>query len=85
MSRPQVPADEAAGRQLISMLASNPVAFGNLIAYGELRLAQEEQVLNQMAVKALMNQQDRDGAVLQYGRVTMLRDLLIYARTFQKK
>ena len=84
MSRPQVPVDEALGRQLISMLASSQGAFGNLLTYGEMRLSQEEQELNNMAVRALTNPQDRDGAVLQYGRVTMLRDLLAYARQFVK-
>lgn len=84
MSRPQVPAEDALGRQLLSMLASNKAAFGNLLAYGNMRLSQEEQTLNQMAVRALTNPQDRDGAVLQYGRVEMLRDLIAYAQRFIK-
>ena len=84
MSRPQVPAEDTLGRQLLSMLASNKAAFGNLLTYGNMRLSQEEQTLNQMAVRALTNPQDRDGAILQYGRVTMLRDLIAYAQRFIK-
>ena len=84
MYRPQVPDEELSGRQLISILATNKVAFGNLITYGESRLKQEEETLNQAALQALLDPHARDGAILQYGKVSMLRELLSYAGQFIK-
>lgn len=83
MSR-RLPADETMYRQILANLAASPAAFGNLLAYGDMRLAKEETDLNEAARQALVDPQKRDGALLQYGRVTMLRDLLTFARTFQK-
>ena len=84
MYRPQVPVEELSGRQLISNLAANQVVFGNLIEYGNLRLAQEEDVLNQMSLQALLDSDARDRALLQYGKVSMLRELISYANQFIK-
>lgn len=85
MSRPQMPADEVEGRQILLSLASNRAAYARLLVYGEARLTQEEQELNTLAIRALSCPQDRDTAILQYGRVTMLRDLLSYAQQFIKQ
>ena len=82
MSRPQLPDDEQAGRQIIELLSSNKAAFSRLVEYGEYRLAQEQEALQKAAVSSLLHPNDRDGAVMQCGRVEMLRDLCTLARRY---
>lgn len=85
MSRPQLPDSEQAGRQIIELLASNKTAFTRLVEYGEYMLSQEQEALQKAAISALLHPADRDGAVLQCGRVEMLRDLCVLARRHLNK
>ena len=84
MSRPQLPVEEQQGRQLLSLLASNTVAFNNLLAYGRARLAKEEATLHELATNSLLHPDTRDAAVMQLGRVDMLKTLLTYADSFNR-
>lgn len=76
--------EEQAIKALFAALAANQAAFGQLVAYGNFRLQQEESELHMMATRALLDPAERDKAVLQYGRVSLLQDLMQEARKYLK-
>ena len=82
MYRPPQGVDDGS-RQVLKALTGNGTLH-LLITFGERMLAQEEKLLHDAALAALVNPQERDGAVLRLGRVEMLRTLIDQAKLIKE-
>lgn len=69
---------------LLAQLATNQAVFRQLVEAGQSMLEQEEAVLHQIAEQALLDASKRDGAIMQLGRVEMMRSLLQYTARYLK-
>lgn len=69
---------------ILHSLASNSAAFEQLLDVARHKLADEEKVLNEVAQQSLLDASKRDLAVMQLGRVSMIRDIIEYANRFLK-
>lgn len=71
--------------RLLEQLASNQMAYQQLVEAAQFVLQHEEVVLHQIAEQSLLDLTKRDGAIMQLGRVEMIRSLLQYATRHTKK
>ena len=73
---------QTADSVILHSLASNSAAFEQLLDVARRKLTDEERTLNDIAQQSLLDMSKRDLAIMQLGRVSLLRDLIDYANRF---